>query len=44
VSELFGLRDRALLAVMVYNFARVSVGMNVDDYSPAMQALVGAAA
>jgi integrase len=28
------LRDRALLAVMVYSFARVSavVGMNVDDY------------
>jgi site-specific recombinase XerC len=30
---LSGLRDRALLAVMVYSFARVSpVGMNVDDY------------
>jgi site-specific recombinase XerD len=29
-----GLRDRALLGVMIYSFARVSavVGMNVDDY------------
>jgi integrase len=34
VTELCGLRDRALLAMMVYSFARVSavVGMNVDDY------------
>jgi site-specific recombinase XerC len=34
VTELYGLRDRALLAMMVYSFARVSavVGMNVDDY------------
>jgi site-specific recombinase XerC len=34
VSELHGLRDRALLAMMVYSFARMSavVGMNVDDY------------
>jgi integrase/recombinase XerD len=34
VTELFGLRDRALLAMMVYSFARVSavVGMNVEDY------------
>jgi integrase/recombinase XerD len=34
VTELSGLRDRALLAMMVYSFARVSavVGMNVDDY------------
>lgn len=34
VSELAGLRDRALIAVMVYSFARVSavVGMNVEDY------------
>lgn len=33
-SEISGLRDRALLAVMIYSFARVSavVGMNVDDY------------
>jgi len=34
VTEIKGVRDRALLAVMVYSFARVSavVGMNVDDY------------
>ena len=33
-STLAGLRDRALLAVMVYSFARVSavVGMRVEDY------------
>ena len=33
-STLRGLRDRALLAVMVYSFARVSavVGMRVEDY------------
>ncbi len=33
-TTLVGLRDRALIAVMVYSFARVSavVGMNVDDY------------
>ena len=33
-STLPGLRDRALLAVMVYSFARVSavVGMRVADY------------
>lgn len=32
--NIVGLRDRALIAVMVYSFARVSavVGMNVDDY------------
>ena len=37
-----GLRDRALLGVMVYSFARVSavVGMRVEDYIPAGQALV----
>ncbi|MEM9353652.1 MAG: tyrosine-type recombinase/integrase [Planctomycetota bacterium] len=31
-----GLRDRALVGVMVYSFARVSaaVGMNVEDYYP----------
>src|SRR5438067_509020 len=30
-----GLRDRALIAVMVYSFARVGavVGMNVEDFS-----------
>lgn len=34
VSELTGLRDRALIAVMVFSFARVSAvtGMNVEDY------------
>ena len=34
ISTLSGLRDRALLAVMVYSFARVSavVGMRVEDY------------
>jgi site-specific recombinase XerD len=34
LSQLAGLRDRALLGVMVYSFARVSavIGMNVDDY------------
>jgi integrase/recombinase XerD len=33
-STLVGLRDRALIAVMVYSFARVSavVGMRVEDY------------
>ena len=34
ISTLSGLRDRALIAVMVYSFARVSavVGMDVGDY------------
>jgi integrase/recombinase XerD len=33
-SRVIGLRDRALIAVMVFSFARVSavVGMNVEDY------------
>jgi integrase/recombinase XerD len=33
-TTLIGLRDRALIALMCYSFARVSavVGMNVDDY------------
>jgi site-specific recombinase XerD len=33
-SSLVGLRDRALMATMLYTFARVeaAVGMNVDDY------------
>jgi site-specific recombinase XerD len=33
-STLIGLRDRALIALMCYSFARVSavVGMNVEDY------------
>lgn len=35
-STIAGLRDRALIGVMVYSFARVSavVGMNVEDYYP----------
>lgn len=35
-TTLIGLRDRALIAVMVYSFARVSavVGMLVEDYYP----------
>lgn len=34
VSTIAGLRDRALIGVMVFSFARVSavVGMNVEDY------------
>jgi site-specific recombinase XerC len=34
ISTVAGLRDRALVGVMVYSFARVSavIGMNVDDY------------
>jgi integrase/recombinase XerD len=37
--ELIGLRDRALIGLMVYSFARVSaaVGMRVEDYFPARQ-------
>ena len=36
VTTIGGLRDRALLGVMFYSFARVSavVGMNVEDYYP----------
>ena len=36
VSHLVGLRDRAIIAVMVYAFARVSavVGLKVEDYFP----------
>ena len=35
-TTIIGLRDRALIAVMIYSFARVSatIGMNVDDYYP----------
>ena len=35
-STIIGLRDRALIGVMVYSFARVSaaVGMRVEDYYP----------
>lgn len=34
VTTIAGLRDRALIGVMVYSFARVSavIGMNVEDY------------
>ncbi|MDQ3332635.1 MAG: tyrosine-type recombinase/integrase [Planctomycetota bacterium] len=34
VTTVIGLRDRALLGVLVYSFARVSaaIGMNTDDY------------
>ena len=44
-ATLHGLRDRALLGVMVYSFARVSVVvvMRVEDLLPAGQALVAAA-
>ncbi len=36
-DTLIGLRDRALIGVMIYTFARVSavVGLRVDDYFPA---------
>ena len=36
VADLVGLRDRALLGLMVYSFARVSavIAMEVKDYSP----------
>jgi site-specific recombinase XerD len=36
VPSLVGLRDRALISVMVYSFARISavVGMEVEDYFP----------
>jgi integrase len=36
VSTIAGLRDRALLSVMIYSFARVGavVAMNVEDFAP----------
>ena len=36
VSTIVGLRDRALIALLVYTFARVSAAlhMNVEDYNP----------
>lgn len=36
VTSVVGLRDRALIATMLYTFARVeaAVGMNVEDYFP----------
>src|ERR1700724_3668845 len=39
-----GLRDRALMAVITYSFARIGavVAMRVEDYLPWRQALVGA--
>jgi site-specific recombinase XerD len=45
-STLVGLRDRALIGVMTYAFARIGavVGMQVEDYYPRRQTLVGAAA
>lgn len=35
-TKIVGLRDRALIGVLVYSFARVSaaIGMNVEDYYP----------
>jgi site-specific recombinase XerC len=44
VSTVVGLRDRALIALMAYSFARVSavVAMRVEDYFATSQALVGA--
>jgi site-specific recombinase XerD len=46
VPSLVGLRDRALIGVMVYTFARISavVGMEIEDYFCKRQALVAAAA
>ena len=46
ISTLAGLRDRALLGVMVYSFARVSavVAMDVGRLLPARQTVVAAAA
>jgi site-specific recombinase XerD len=45
-STLVGLRDRALIGVMTYAFARIGavVAMRVEDYYHRRQALVGAAA
>ncbi len=42
IRSIAGLRDRALIGVMVYSFARVSavVGMNVGDYLSERQTLV----
>jgi site-specific recombinase XerD len=36
VSTIIGLRDRALIALLIYSFARISAAlqMNVDDYYP----------
>ena len=45
-STVVGLRDRALIGVMTYAFARIGavVAMRVEDYYPQGQALVGPAA
>ncbi len=42
VSSVVGLRDRAIIAVMTYTFARVGavVALNVEDYYPAEKTLV----
>jgi integrase len=36
ISTVVGLRDRALIAIMIYSFARIGAvtGMNVEDYYP----------
>jgi integrase/recombinase XerD len=36
VTTIVGLRDRALIAVQIYSFARISAALqwNVDDYYP----------
>jgi integrase len=36
VSTIVGLRDRALIALLIYSFARISAAlqMNIDDYYP----------
>jgi len=45
-STLVGLRDRALISVMTFAFARIGavVAMRVEDYLPQGQALVGTSA
>jgi len=44
-DTLVGLRDRALLAVLIYSFARISaaLAMRVEDYFPPGKALVAQA-
>ena len=45
-STIVGLRDRALISVMTFAFARIGavVAMRVEDYYPQGQALVGSSA
>ena len=45
-STIVGLRDRALIGVMIYSFARIGavVAMKVEDYYPGRKTLVGAPA